>query len=94
MALSRMYWWALESSCRVWSSTLREVRARWSRVKLPLFCTPSGSWASERAMGCCRRWKLSRPLFMALSVAPMEKMETMTPNMRASCCFQGVAPMR
>ncbi len=31
---------------------------------------------------------------MALSVAPMEKMETMTPIMMASCCFQGVAPMR
>ena len=31
---------------------------------------------------------------MALSVAPMEKMETMTPIMMAICCFQGVAPMR
>ena len=31
---------------------------------------------------------------MALRVAPMEKMQTMTPIMSASCCFQGVAPMR
>ncbi len=45
-------------------------------------------------MGCGRRWNDSRPLFMALSVAPMEKMEMMTPIMMATCCFQGVAPMR
>ena len=31
---------------------------------------------------------------MALRVAPMEKTEMMTPIMTASCCFQGVAPMR
>src|SRR5258707_15574988 len=45
-------------------------------------------------MGLGRRWKVSRPLFMALRVAPMEKMETMTPIMMAICCFQGVAAMR
>src|ERR1700735_4011005 len=45
-------------------------------------------------MGLGRRWKDSRPLFIALSVAPMEKMETMTPIMMAICCFHGVAPMR
>ncbi len=66
----------------------------WSRVKEPLFWTPSGSWSSEKVMGLGRRWKVSRPLFMALRVAPMEKMLTMTPIMMASCCFQGVAPMR
>ena len=31
---------------------------------------------------------------MALSVAPMEKIETMTPIIMAICCFHGVAPMR
>ena len=70
------------------------LRGKWSRVKWPLFWTPSGSMASVKGMGVGRRWKDSRPVFMALSVAPMEKMEMMTPIMRASCCFQGVAPMR
>ncbi len=36
----------------------------------------------------------SRPLFMALSVMPIEKTETMTPTITAICCFQGVAPIR
>ncbi len=97
MALSRMYWrvpvaaaWCVVPICRaLWAE-----RVMLSRVKFPLLWTPSGSWASERAMGLGMRWNCSRPMFIALSVAPMEKMETMTPIMRATCCFHGVAPMR
>ena len=90
-----MYCFALVISSLAWLSALCEVRViRSLLVKLPLFCTPSGRWSSEKTMGLGRRWKVSRPLFMALRVAPMEKMETMTPIMMAICCFQGVAPMR
>src|SRR6185437_5279878 len=38
--------------------------------------------------------KVSSPRFMAFSVSPMEKTQTMTPTITASCCFQGVAPTR
>jgi hypothetical protein len=70
------------------------VKETCSRGKLPWFCTPSGRASSEIATGFGMRWKLSRPLFMAFNVIPMERTETMTPIMMASCCFQGVAPMR
>src|SRR5216683_3659238 len=95
MELRRMYCFALVISSLAWLSVLCEVRViRSLLVKLSLFWTPSGRWSSENTIGLGRRWKVSRPLFMALSVAPMEKMETMTPIMMAICCFQGVAPMR
>ena len=79
-----------------WVGRDRSLGVSWklSREKGPLFWTPSARSCGVTRMGWGRRWKVSRPLFMALSVAPIEKTEMMTPAMTAACCFQGVAPMR
>jgi len=80
--------------CFVLSAALWEVMAMASRLKLPSFWTPSGRAVSESGMAWVMRWNCSRPRVHRVERAPMEKMQTMTPIMRASCCFQGVAPMR
>ena len=65
-----------------------------SRMNGPPLCTPSGRASSDTARGVGSRWKLSKPLFIALSVGPIAKTLTITPTMTATCCFHGVAPIR
>ncbi len=57
-------------------------------------CTCTPSCGTEIFQGREVSRNSSRPLFITFSVAPMTKVETTTPIMRASCCFHGVAPMR
>ena len=52
MALRMMYWRVLVSSEWVAEGLEVSVREMRSRVKLPSFWTPSGSWSSEMSMGC------------------------------------------
>ena len=44
--------------------------------------------------GCDVAWNSSSPLFIRFSVKPITTVEITTPIISASCCFQGVAPIR
>ena len=65
-----------------------------SRENAPWFCTQSGSCVSGKAFGCGSRVKLSKPLFIHPSTTPITSVEITTPNITATCCFHGVAPIR